>query len=400
VIGRSSTSLISTTPGIVVACYEVPSWGGAATSAYALFALMRERGVPARFLTLVPAAQADLAMDWEVTRACGTGFDPSAEIHSILLPEDRESLDAEVAGQVERLSPTLFLAVGWPAAGMLGRAMPEIPLVLLTSGLHQAKGLVTGGAAADLVSAMEAMPELAGRAPARPGEREAVDLADYVICHSEPIRTLFQHFFPEAGHKLHPRVVSFAEWICHEANRHADGASDLRRPFESRSIDVLFVASDWTRPEKNYPLVRHIAAALPEASVHIVGDVPAPVAGAQHYGFLTERERVMKLMGDARVVVCPSVFDSAPGVLFEAAVLGANIVASRNCGNWSVCHPALIAAPPTTESFVAAVRAAMERPHPSRLASYVDGHSFDDLVDALNARSLQPGTALDAGVAS
>jgi len=388
VTGRPGTSRI------VVACYEVPSWGGAATSAYALFELMRERSVPAGFLTLVPAGQADLLSDWEAGSAGGTGSDSSTAVRSILLPEDREKWDATVAAQVDLVSPALFLAVGWPAAGVLGRALPEIPLVLLTSGLDQAKGLVTEGAAADLVSAMEAMPELAGLAQARPGEREAVDLADYVICHSEAIRCLFPTFFPEAGHKLHPRVVSFAEWICRESRRHAP----LRRPFSSRAIDVLFVANSWTRPEKNYPLVRRIAAALPEASVHIVGDVPEPVPGAHHHGFLADRERVMGLMGDARVVACPSTFDSAPGVLFEAAVLGANIVASGNCGNWSVCHPDLVARPPSAESFVAAVQAAIARPYPSRLETYLDGQSFADLMDALDRVRRQAGRGFDADI--
>ena len=31
--------------------------------------------------------------------------------------------------------------------------------------------------------------------------------------------------------------------------------------------------------------------------------------------------------------------DAAPGILFEGAVMGCNLVASKNCGNWEVCHP-------------------------------------------------------------
>ena len=103
----------------------------------------------------------------------------------------------------------------------------------------------------------------------------------------------------------------------------------------------------------------------------------------------------MELIGDARVLACPSVFDSAPGVLFEAAVLEANVVASRNCGNWSVCHPALVASPPDTENFVAAIRMAMERPYPNRLDVYLGENSLDELLKALAAPHLRASASVE-----
>jgi len=51
---------------------------------------------------------------------------------------------------------------------------------------------------------------------------------------------------------------------------------------------------------------------------------------------------VFRLMGNAKTIVSTSRYDAAPGILFEGSVMGCNLVASRNCGNWKICHTELL----------------------------------------------------------
>ena len=67
---------------------------------------------------------------------------------------------------------------------------------------------------------------------------------------------LYRHFFPSFEGKIYPRVVWFAEWIYRNASEY----SYLASPFHQRDIDILFIASNWRRPEKNYPWVKTVAA--------------------------------------------------------------------------------------------------------------------------------------------
>ena len=92
---------------------------------------------------------------------------------------------------------------------------------------------------------------------------------------------------------------------------------------------------------------------------------------------------MLDLLGSARALVCPSLVDAAPGVLFEAAALGCNVVASKNCGNYGLCHPALLVDPPTLEGFVSRMELARERRYEDRVSDFLGSGSYEDLVDTL-----------------
>jgi glycosyltransferase involved in cell wall biosynthesis len=214
-----------------------------------------------------------------------------------------------------------------------------------------------------------------------PGERAAVEKVDLIITHSASTLEFMSSFFPDALGKIYPRVISFAEWIAAGAERHAECA----RPFHSRDIDALFISNDWSRPEKNYQLVMDIVGRLAAMSAHIAGDVPREARGAVHHGFVASRREMFELIGRAKTIVCPSLIDAAPGVLFEGAVMGCNLVASRNCGNADMCHPDLTAARLSASDFAACVRKAVEQKYDDGLSAYRACDSYGELMATLDA---------------
>ena len=84
-------------------------------------------------------------------------------------------------------------------------------------------------------------------------------------------------------------------------------------------------------------------------------------------------------------MVCPSLIDAAPGVLFEAAALGANPVASHNCGNADVCHADLLVQEYSAQEFAQCVRRALVRKYEDGLAACLSSASYEDLVSTLDA---------------
>jgi len=77
--------------------------------------------------------------------------------------------------------------------------------------------------------------------------------------------------------------------------------------------------------------------------------------------------------------------DPAPGILWEASVMGCNVVASRGCGNWQLCHDALLAQPDQLYDFVQKIRVAFEKQAPGQHAVLRRFRSYEDLVQTIKA---------------
>ena len=199
------------------------------------------------------------------------------------------------------------------------------------------------------------------------------------------ILELMSRYFPTAVGKIFPSAFSFARQFSGEASRWAH----LVRPFPERDIDVLFVASDWARREKAFPLMCAIANSVKDLRVHVVGALPLPVASATQHGFLPDREGLFRLYSRARSVVCPSSLDASPGILYEGAAMGCNAVASRNCGNWTLCHPDLLALAGDRDSFVACVRRAVDRRYDDHLDVHIESADHDEFI-LLTAALMRP----------
>jgi glycosyltransferase involved in cell wall biosynthesis len=349
-------------PRILFAVTEVSGVGGSATAAYDLFRRLRCDGEDVHFLNLVDQDDAGYVQFVLGDAAGNPAGLPS--VHRCLLTGPRNAPHPELTRTLETLDCDVAVAFGFMATTLVKRARPSLPTMFVTGSSRNAQDHVVSGRVKDAVSLAAGLddrsivPRILNRF-----EAQAVDLCDLVLTHSRMTYDMFRWFLPTRIGKVHPEVCSFAEWIC-------DGAREWlasSRPFDERDIDVLFVASDWGRVEKNYPLVRRVARALRDLRLHVVGDVPTDLPGVVHHRFITSRDRLFDLYGRARAVACPSLIDAAPGALYEAAVMGCNVVASRNCGNWRLCHPDLLVEGLQRDAWGAAIRRAVARRYADRL---------------------------------
>jgi glycosyltransferase involved in cell wall biosynthesis len=285
----------------------------------------------------------------------------------------------ELARIVRDVDPDVMLAVGDAAAVLLAHAAPERPLVFLLSGFRQMDHGIRRGRVRDLQEQMARLRRGAIPPILFPAEAEAVDRSTLVLTHAPPVLEMARAFFRGGEGKIHPRIVWYAEWIHADALAYAG----LARPWAERDVDVLFVANSWERPVKNYALVEEMGRRVPHLRLHVVGEVPRRHGGLVHHGVVADRRALFELVGRARVVASPSLFDAAPGVLFEAATLGCNVVASRNCGNWRLCHDALLAEPLGPRVFADRLERAVAEPLESRLEEFLQSGSLSDLVETV-----------------
>lgn len=376
-----------TAPRILIAVYEVPGWGGAATTRYDLFARMQRDGMDVAFVNLVHPVDAMF-----FRHVFGETFgNPNqlANVHTLALELPLWRRQAHVSAAVEAMHPDLLVGAGFVATRLLRLACPTLPLVMLTTGSRRLKALVADGTVRDFVTfRRNVLRGVRYRPPLDDPEAAAEAAADLIIPHAPPARLALAHFGRMLESKLYRRDLSMADVVYEEAVRAGPG-----RPFHERDIDVLFACSSWRDPEKNLPLVRRLVAALPHRSIHVAGELDEELPARCHG--LVGRRTLLDLMRRTRVFVCPSLFDAAPNVLFEASALGCNVVASPNCGNADLCHRALRVDSPGRSAFVGAIEAALQAPYADNRARFLGDHA--DLVDTLLAmappRREPPGPA-------
>jgi len=362
---------------ILISSTDPPCWGGAGTSAYALFEAMQGDGLDVAFIALIETDEATFLEESLGAQMGNPRGLPDA--HTIVLRGTYDHPQPDVEARIARLAPDVILAVGSVAAVVLPTAAPTVPVVFLTTGCEQLKTLVIDGTFCDYVAAHDHI--VSSTAPVgvpTAQERHAVEKAARVVAHSDTTLLLMERLYRPHRAKIHRHVVWFAEWIFGEAARHRDEA----RRFGTRDIDVLFVASSWTRPEKNLPAVEELARRLPDHRMHVVGASDRAIAGVTHHG-LVARQPFFEILGNAKTVACVSTFDTAPGILFEAAAMGCNIVASRNCGNWQICHDDLLVHPATIDGFADAIRLSATRRFTNNIDSFLGTGSYTELKGLL-----------------
>jgi len=104
--------------------------------------------------------------------------------------------------------------------------------------------------------------------------------------------------------------------------------------FESKTIDIVFIAYDWQRECKNYNLVKELLNSKHIAKLNIVsiGKNQIPYSKILQYDNLNKTD-LNNILKKTKTVIIPSYYDSNPNVLIEAVSYNCNIVTSSNVGN-------------------------------------------------------------------
>ncbi len=366
---------------ILIGCYEIPGYGGAGTASYELFEIMKDDGLDVCYLNIIDEEDADY-----FRYVYGENFgNPKCLDHvyncilnrPLFYPHPKHP---ELVDLVNDLSPDILVGIGYIAALLMKQAAPVKRLMFLTSGCNQAQNYIVRKQAKDLVALNEFIHRTKGRpilSHAR--EKEAVEISDLIITHSDITMFLYQCFFPSQVGKVYSDVIWFAEWIYKGALDY----SKLKKTFSERDIDILFIASMWSRPVKNYKLVKKIVSRCKSLKIHIVGEVEEKFDNAKYHGLITRREDLFSLLGRAKSVVCPSLFDAAPGTLFEASAMGCNIIASKNCGNWRNCNEQLLVDPFNLNNFLEKIHLSLSKKYEDNIDYFLKTYSYKKLVDTI-----------------
>jgi glycosyltransferase involved in cell wall biosynthesis len=364
---------------MVLGSFEVPGLGGSSTASFNLFARMQAEHRDVHYVNLIHGNEGKFREIFGPSVGNPQGL---SNVTNCWLTGSVDDVHPQIGTLVESINPSIVVGFGYIAALLVKRAAPTRPTVLITGTCRQAQDYVSSGRTKDAITLRQTLAHTA-----RPlrlvngGERTSMERCDFLIAHSTLVLEFVDSFFAPLRGKIYPQVISSSEWIC-------DGArawQQYAREFDRRDIDALFIATDWDRPEKNYRLVESIARRLRGRAIHVVGDVPRSLRSVSHHGLVADRSELFELVGRARSVICPSLMDAAPGILFEGSVLGCNVIASRNCGNWELCHPELLVDPYDADGFVECIERGAKRKYKDNLESFLALRSYDDLMKTLDA---------------
>jgi glycosyltransferase involved in cell wall biosynthesis len=362
---------------ILLSCFEIPGWGGANTCLYQLFERMQREGHDVAYVNLVDEAHAPF-----FRYVFGEHFgNPRAlaGVHTCILEQPIWRTHDGLSGLIDSYAPDLLVGFGFIAALLLREAAPRRPVVFLTAGARHVQRLIAQGAVRDFMDFERQVARgVFFPIDADDHEHSALARSDLIVLHSPLVRFAFEQLYARYARTFYTPTISVADIIYPEVEPFAA----LRRPFAERDIDLIFIASSWERPEKNYRLAAAIAAQRSHLRMHVIGEVATPRFPAEYHGVVSQRETLYTLLGRSKTIVCPSLVDAAPGVLFEASAMGCNIVASPNCGNSALCNPHLLAARCTRNAFLEAIDRSLGAPYPDNREQFRGGYA--ELVDLLS----------------
>jgi len=364
---------------ILMGSFEVPGWGGASTSSYSLLEKMQNLGYDVSLVNLIAQNDVDLFRYYYGDKIGNPKNLPN--VHNCFLKHPFHDKPPDLKSIIHQVKPDIIVAVGWLAAHILKSNVPDIRLIFLTAGCDQIAILIKEKEIYDLVSLLDHINGYKynlGIASVR--ERQAVDIADLIITHSDSNLILHKFFFHNRTGKIFPEIIWFAEWIYEDALNHTSHA----KPFSQREIDVMFIASNWNRVLKNYSMVKKIVNDLENINIHIIGQVDERQSNVVYHELVTDREHLFKLLGNTKSVVSTSLFDAAPGILFESSAMGCNIVASKNCGNWMLCNENLLVDPYTLDNYIEKIKKSVTKKYNDNIDYFTDLKSFDKLTEIID----------------
>jgi len=357
---------------ILVASCDVPEYGRDARSGYRLFEKMQADGVATAYVNLVESQDVDF---FKFVAGEEFGNPKSLEgVANIIVDGPEIASGPGFCPSTDRLAPAIMVAIGSRAAAWLKRVAPENPLVLIPTTCPK----FPNGASkrrAWFAREGEQTPAAVGFS----AEKEAAAVSDLIIAPSRVIQDSLRVSYPSVANKICDDVIWDAEWRCEKV----PACSELNRDFSKRDIDVLFVATSWEKPEKNYRLVENLISRLKDVNAHVIGEVPKKIRRASHHGLVTEAKEHYGLLGRAKTVVCPAAFDPLPEALAEASLMGCNIVAAKTSAYAAVCNENLLANDTGLEAFAAKVSLSLRKPYEPHIDEILGRRSYERLLDII-----------------
>ena len=347
---------------ILISCFEIPGWGGASTSAYELFAKLQTDGYDVSFINLI----SENDKFFFETLYNGSLGNPKRlkNVYNCYLSIPQYAFQKKLDELVQDIKKTV----------------PK-KLIYLTTGSDQVKNYIRYRRLDNFLYLDKYIRKNNFRIKAVSREESrAVISSDLIVTHSQMMQDIYRYFYSTIKGKIYSETIWFADWIYKEANNY----KHLSKNFSEREIDLIFIASDWKREEKNFKLVKKLIPSFENLKVNIVGVASEYIPGVQFSGIVTDREHLFALLGNSKTIVCPSIFDSAPGILFEASALGCNIVTSKNCGNWQICNEELLVDPFTLSEFRNKIILSMDRKYSDNIDFFLQTNSYQKLIEVMH----------------
>ena len=364
---------------ILLGCYEIPGYGGASTRNYALFEMMQRQGFDVHCLNIIDEQDENY-----FKYMYGENYGNPKHLHNVHNCVLRNSLFAphpELEDFIRNIGPDIMVGVGYIASFVMKKADPTKNLLFFASGSYQVVQSIARKKVKDAINLEKLVKHTRDDRIEifNTRDKKAADASDLIIANSDMGKIFYQKFFPSCIEKIYENTIWAAEWIYKSAKEY----SRFKKDFDSRDIDILFISSIWSRPEKNYKLVKKIASRCKDLKIHIVGEVERKLSCANYHGLITKREELFSLLGRTKTIVCPSLWDSAPGILFEASAMDCNIIASKNCGNWKICNETLLVDPFSLNNFIKKIYFSLAKKYKDNVDYFIKANSYKDLLDTI-----------------
>jgi len=364
---------------ILIGCYEVPGFGGASSVAYGIFEKIQSEGYNVYFFNLIN--ELDLEYFQFLYREDYGNPKRLKNVYNVILSGGIFKKHDDLITQISVLDPDILIGVGYIAANILNRAYSLGKLIFITTGCTQVKRYlerdsnITSTILESKFDHEELLPAINNKQ-----EQQSVNSAELIVTHSDIINKFYNYFYPSSRGKIYSNISWFNEYICDEAKDYIK----YSKVFSDREIDILFIASMWDRVEKNYPLLLEIVSSCKDLNIHVVGEYKRGIKNVNYHGLIVEKDKLFKLLGDTKTVVCTSSFDSAPGVLFEASVMGCNLIASKNCGNWMICNDELLVCNYDYKEFGEKIYRSIDRKFEDNLNYFNEKSSYKELLNTIS----------------
>lgn len=162
--------------------------------------------------------------------------------------------------------------------------------------------------------------------------QETMDKSEIILANSENSLNIYKKFFPD-------KKIDYIGSIEHEIYRNYFNLND-NITIESKDIDLIVVSSRWDRKVKNVKLVYDLYKNFPKLNKVIIGKLDETYNFKDLENTLVfdnlPNEKVQEYMKKTKLLLVPSLFESASITLLEGLKNNCNILTSKNVGLYKI----------------------------------------------------------------